>query len=68
MVVNGIIIFAVRNVLGYLFVSDKDVVRQVAAIAVLAAIYQPADGLFGSTSGVLRCVRIILQASCYTSV
>lgn len=38
----------------YLFVKDDDVAALVAKVAWLAALYQPADGLFGASSGVLR--------------
>eukprot|EP00884_Botryococcus_braunii_P007259 jgi/Botrbrau1/16534/Bobra.0327s0003.1 len=54
MVLVSILIFSTRNVLGLLFVDDDEVVALVAKVAWLAALYQPADGLFGASSGVLR--------------
>ena len=50
----GIVMAALRNSLGYLFVDDKDVVAMVAVIAPIAAVYQFPDGILGTTNGVLR--------------
>lgn len=50
----GICIFVWRNTLGYLFVNDPEVVKMVATIAPIAAIYQLPDGILGCIGGVLR--------------
>jgi Na+-driven multidrug efflux pump len=39
---------------GYLFVDDVEVVRMVAAICPIAALYQFPDGILGCIGGVLR--------------
>lgn len=52
--VAGVCIFVWRNTLGYLFVSDAEVVKMVASIAPIAAIYQLPDGILGCIGGVLR--------------
>ncbi|CAK0774062.1 hypothetical protein CVIRNUC_004130 [Coccomyxa viridis] len=52
--VTAILILSLRSVIGYLFVNDEDVVHLVSKIAILAAVYQLPDGLYGVTSGVLR--------------
>ena len=54
--IAGACIFVFRNTLGYLFVDDTEVVRKVAAIAPIAALYQFPDGLLGCIGGVLRGV------------
>ncbi|BDA44364.1 probable multidrug and toxin extrusion protein 1 [Coccomyxa sp. Obi] len=48
------LIFGFRHRLGYLFVDDEDVVALVSKIAVLAAVYQLPDGVYGTVSGILR--------------
>mmetsp|Transcript_7620 Transcript_7620/g.22493 ORF Transcript_7620/g.22493 Transcript_7620/m.22493 type:complete len:596 (+) Transcript_7620:1342-3129(+) len=50
----GLCIFIWRDTLGYLFVNDAEVVKMVAAIAPIAAVYQFPDGILGCIGGVLR--------------
>ncbi|KAI5122020.1 hypothetical protein M0805_008011 [Coniferiporia weirii] len=45
---------AVRNVYGYIFSDDSDVVKLVGDVMPLVASFQVADGLAGSCGGVLR--------------
>eukprot|EP00884_Botryococcus_braunii_P017297 jgi/Botrbrau1/4250/Bobra.0044s0045.1 len=52
--VSASLILGFRNHIGYAFVKDPEVVSLVAKIAPLAAIYQFPDGLYGTSSGILR--------------
>lgn len=45
---------AILSAAGYLFVDDVEVVRMVAAICPIAALYQFPDGILGCIGGVLR--------------
>ncbi|KAJ7746753.1 MOP flippase [Mycena maculata] len=49
-----IIMMAAKDVYGYLFSDDVDVVKLVAQVMPLVASFQVADGLAGSCGGVLR--------------
>ncbi|KAJ7282001.1 MATE efflux family protein [Mycena rebaudengoi] len=49
-----IIMMSAKNVYGYLFSDDLDVVRLVSKVMPLVASFQVADGLAGSCGGVLR--------------
>ncbi|KAJ7027903.1 MOP flippase [Mycena alexandri] len=49
-----IVMMGTKNVYGYLFSDDVDVVRLVAQVMPLVASFQVADGLAGSCGGVLR--------------
>ena len=57
-VIMAALVFGFRERLGYIFVSDPDVVRQVQKVAWLAAVYQLPDCFFGVVSGVLRWVCV----------
>ncbi|KAF7317752.1 MATE efflux family protein [Mycena kentingensis (nom. inval.)] len=48
------VMLATKDVYGYLFSDDADVVRLVARVMPLVASFQVADGLAGSCGGVLR--------------
>ncbi|CAK5267436.1 unnamed protein product [Mycena citricolor] len=48
------VMMATKNVYGYLFSDDTDVVHLVAQVMPLVASFQVADGLAGSCGGVLR--------------
>eukprot|EP00775_Hariotina_reticulata_P005068 gene5068-5309_t len=55
MAVCGLAIFMARNKLGQLFTAgDAQVLRAVAVIAPLGALYQVGDGVLGTSQGVLR--------------
>lgn len=55
-VIIASLVFGFRARLGYIFVSDEDVVKQVQQVAWLAALYQFPDCFFGVISGILRWV------------
>ncbi|KAG2434531.1 hypothetical protein HYH02_012198 [Chlamydomonas schloesseri] len=50
----GVIMFAARHYLGYLFTNDPEVVALVARIAIFGVAFQFFDGAFGTSQGVLR--------------
>jgi len=49
-----VIMMAVKDVYGYIFSDDEEVVRLVSKVMPLVASFQVADGLAGSCGGVLR--------------
>lgn len=51
---NSGFFIATRNVFGYLFTSDPDVVSRVASILPMCAVFQIADGAAGVCGGVVR--------------
>ena len=62
-VFNSSVVFGTRNFLGYLFSSDKDVVRMVASVLPIMALFQCADCVSGIVGGILRgCGRQSLSA------
>ena len=62
-VFNSSVVFGTRNYLGYLFSSDKDVVRMVASVLPIMALFQCADCVSGIVGGILRgCGRQSLSA------
>ncbi|KAG2423378.1 hypothetical protein HXX76_015344 [Chlamydomonas incerta] len=50
----GVIMFAARRYLGYLFTNDPEVAGLVARIAIFGVAFQFFDGAFGTSQGVLR--------------
>lgn len=53
-VLEALGIWVFRNDIGYLFVDDANVSREVAAVAPICAGYQVTDGIYGIASGVLK--------------
>ncbi|KAK9764388.1 ethionine resistance protein [Basidiobolus ranarum] len=51
---NSTLLFSLRNVWGYLFNNDESVIKLVAAVLPIGALFQVFDGLGGVTGGVLR--------------
>jgi MATE family multidrug resistance protein len=49
-----IVLMATKDVFGYIFSDEEDVVRLVGKVMPLVASFQVADGLAGSCGGVLR--------------
>ncbi|KAL4398846.1 ethionine resistance protein [Malassezia pachydermatis] len=61
--VNSSIVFFTRHQLGFLFSSDKEVVRLVATVLPIVALFQIADCICGIAGGILRgCGRQSLSA------
>ena len=54
MTVNGILIASCKNILGYIFTDNLDIVHLVSQIALIAATFQVVDGLQGTAAGALR--------------
>ncbi|KXZ51860.1 hypothetical protein GPECTOR_11g298 [Gonium pectorale] len=50
----GIIMYLLKDQLGYLFTSDPGVAARVASIAIFGVAFQFCDGAFGTSQGVLR--------------
>ena len=54
MAVNGILFASCKDVLGYIFTDDSNIVEYVSKIAGIAACFQIVDGIQGTTAGALR--------------
>ncbi|KAG1668163.1 hypothetical protein FOA52_005155 [Chlamydomonas sp. UWO 241] len=54
MVLSACAILASRNMIGFLFSADLDVVSTMALIAPYAALFQVSDGFMGAAQGILR--------------
>ncbi|ORX94021.1 MATE efflux family protein [Basidiobolus meristosporus CBS 931.73] len=51
---NSTLLFSLRNVWGYLFNNDEAVIKLVAAVLPIGAMFQVFDGLGGVTGGIIR--------------
>lgn len=54
--VNSAIVLVFRKQLALLFNNDPEVIAMVSSVAIYVALFQVADGLCGTTGGVLRAV------------
>lgn len=54
MVAVGLLVVAVRQDIGFLFIGDAAIVMKVAAVAPVCAAYLVVDAVGGAASGVLR--------------
>lgn len=53
-ILNSTFFIATRSWFGYMFTSDEDVVKRVAAILPICALFQVTDGLAGVSGGIIR--------------
>lgn len=56
MIISGICVMTYRDVIGYIFTTDENVVRLIASLAPIAAFFQTIDGFQGVSGGVLRAM------------